>query len=294
VTARAVALALCAAACASGPRKRPDAPAQSPYVARLAGDLREAGRRFADGGLAGREYLALSIDRAGKARRFHADAAWRAEAERGDRDADGVPDARDACETAPLQPTDERGCPLPPCDPRDPGCARPSADDDARTRELLEDALLMFNPACEGSPVPQTPEPLEWGRGTQTAAGRLEVVTHGFNLAVTEVTNQKPGCQLFYELEFRLDSTPPPGQPRLRYLSVAFDAASDLQPGDARRAVFGIPVGPPVSPGRDQLRQGLLLFEDVRWRVRAVNGAQAASPWSPMRAQGPAPAGVDG
>lgn len=289
MTARPVALALCAAACASGAGKRPTPHERSPYVARLEGDLREAARRFADGGMAGRDYLALSIDRAGKARRFRADAGWRADAERGDRDRDGVPDVRDGCETPPLEATDERGCPLPACDPREPACSRPSADDDQRTRELLDRAQLMFNPACEGSPVPQTPEPLEWGRGPQTPTS-----THGFNLAVTQVTNQKPGCQLFYEIEFRLDSTPPPGQPRLRHVTVLFDAASDLKPGDPRRAVFGIPVGPPVSASRDQLRQGLLLFQDVRWRVRAVNGAQAASPWSSMRPQGPASAGVDG
>jgi hypothetical protein len=285
----AFAFALAVCGCTAVLHERPADEAPSAYVAHVEGDLREAARRFADGRMSGRDYLTLATDRAGKARRYHDDPTWRAAATRGDRDGDGVPDGKDGCETPPLTPTDERGCPLPPCDPRNPECARPSPEDDRRARDLLEHATLMFNPACEGSPVPETPDPLEWGRGRQTPTG-----TMGFNLAVTEVHNQPPGCELFYEIEFRVEWQAPPGQARTRYLNVLFRATDDLKPADPRRAVFGIPVGPPVSPSRDLLRQSLLLFLDVRWRVRAVNGAQAASPWSAMRKQGPAAAGVDG
>lgn len=266
------------------------------YLARLDADAREAADGFTQGRLSGREYLALSIDRAGKVRRFHEDEGWRAAAT-ADRDQDGVPDRYDACADTPrLQPTDERGCPWKPrpdCGERDSRCG-PTLEDDRRTRDLLDRATVMFNPRCDGSPAPQTPEPQEWGRGPQTPAG-----THGFNLAVTEVTHPRPGCDLFYEMDFRVEWQPPPSppnQPKVKYITVLFKASEDLKPGDPRRAVFGIPMPEeiPASPARDELRRALSRFENVRWRVRAVNGAQMTSSWSAVREQGPASAGVDG
>lgn len=285
------ALLLVLAGCAAG-----GAGARRAYLERLETDLREASEGFTGGTLSGRQYLALSVDRAGKIRRFQDDQRWRAEAKT-DQDRDGVPDRYDDCPRTPrLQPTDERGCPLKPypdCDERDARCG-PTADDDRRTRNLLDEATVMFNPRCDGSPAPQTPEPMEWGRGPQTPTGR-----HGFNLAVTEVTNQSPGCELFYEMEFRVEWQPPPSppnQPKVRYITVLFKASEDLKPGDPRRAVFGIPMPEevPVPPARDGLRRALSRFSNVRWKVRAVNGAQVTSSWSSVREQGPASSGVDG
>ena len=288
---RAATIVAIVIACGCAAKKTPDPPRPGRYVEQLEADLREAARRFADRRLTGRQYLALTVDRAGKARRFKDDPQWRAAAAGPDRDTDGVPDPYDRCPTPPFQPTNEHGCPVPECDPRDPSCAGPAAEDDGRTRGLLDSTYFLFSPACDGSPPPQSVEPLEWGRGPQTPTS-----THGFNLAVTEVTNQTLGCPLSYEMEFRVEWQAPPGQPRVRYMNVLFRADEDLKAGDARRAVFGIPVGEEhsVSPGRNTLRQSLLLFVDVMWRVRAVNGAQAASPWSAYRTQGPAAAGVEG
>lgn len=65
------------------------------------------------------------------------------------------------------------------------------------TRQLNEEIKLMFNASCEGAPKPQTPDPLEWGRG-RGAPGAV-----GFNVAVTKVSNQQPACELFYEVEAR-------------------------------------------------------------------------------------------
>lgn len=265
-----------------------------PYPERLASDMKEAATGFLEQRLGGRQYLDVSRDRAAKIRRFHADPVWRSAAEKGDRDLDGVPDPYDRCADTPrLQPTDENGCPLPerpPCDQGYPRCG-PSPEDDRRMRDLLDRVTFMINPRCDGSPVPQTPEPLEWGRGPQTPAG-----TMGFNLAVTEVTNQKPDCELFYEMELRVEWQAPPGQPKVRYLNVLFKASEDLKPEDPRRAVFGIPMPEevPATPSRDALRRALSRFVNVRWRVRAVNGAQSMSPWSNVREQGPASGGVDG
>ncbi len=257
-------------------------------------DLATAAARFVDGGLTGREYLDLVADRAGKARRLATDPAWRAAADSpgGDRDGDRVPDGLDACPSPPFAVTDERGCPPPPrppdgCEPGDFRCGGPWAEDDRRTRDLFEAVTLMFNLACDDSPTPQTPEPLDWGRGRQRAAG-----TVGFNLAVTEVDNQLPGCELFYEVQFR-EVSPPPGEPA-RFIGVLFRAGEDLRPDDPRRVVFGLPLPPPEGmPKRAELIHLLGHPDPVRWRVRAVNGAQKSSGWSPMRLQGPASGGVE-
>lgn len=164
--------------------------------------------------------------------------------------------------------------------------AGPTPEDDRRIRNLLDGATVMFNPACPDSPVPQTPEPLQWGRGNQTPTG-----TQGFNLAVTQVGNQAPECELFYEMEFRVERQAPHA---VRHLTVLFKAAEDLQPGDPQRAVFGLPMGSPLPPARTALRDGLAVYINVQWRVRAVNGAEKASPWSALREQGPASSGVAG
>ena len=91
----------------------------------------------------------------------------------------------------------------------------------------------------------------------------------------------------------RIESTSPP---QVLYTNVLFDAAEDLKLGELRFAVFGVPMPQeiPVSPARDQLRKVLDHASVVQWRARAVNGANAMSPWSPIRSQGPAPSGVDG
>jgi len=145
----------------------------------------------------------------------------------------------------------------------------------------------LVNSRCDASPTPQTPLPLRWGRGPQASSG------HGFNLAVTRVDNQQAGCQFFYEVEARIEYASPP---RVVYANVLFDAAEDLKPGEPRFAVFGIPMPETVavSPGRDRLRKIFGEARAVQWRVRAVNGANAISPWSPIRSQGPASSGVDG
>lgn len=262
---------------------------QPAYLAQLDDDMRAASQAFAAGSLDGRAYLALARDRAAKAQRYHADEVWRRAADRGDRDRDGVPDAYDRCESPRRTPTDEHGCPLAPVEcPTDRAECGPDAGSDRRARQLLDDVKLLFNSKCDGSPTPQTPMPLRWGRGPQSRTGG-----HGFNLAVTKVDNQQAGCQFFYEIEVRIEYTSPP---QVLYTNVLFDASEDLKLGEPRFAVFGVPMPQeiPVSPARDQLRKVLDHASVVQWRVRAVNGANAMSPWSPIRSQGPASSGVDG
>lgn len=261
---------------------------RSAYLLGLDDDARVAAQAFAAGSLDGRTYLALARDRAAKAQRYHDDQAWRREADHGDRDRDGVPDAYDRCESPRGTPTDEQGCPRAPvsCPGNQPECG-PDAESDQRARQAMDAVALLFNSNCDASPRPQTPMPLRWGRGPQRRTGA------GFNLAVTKVDNQQAGCQFFYEIEVRIEYTSPH---QVLYTNVLFDASEDLKLGEPRLAVFGIPMPQeiPVSPARDQLRKVLDHASVVQWRVRAVNGANAMSPWSPIRSQGPAPGGVDG
>jgi hypothetical protein len=60
--------------------------------------------------------------------------------------------------------------------------------------------------------------------------------------------------------------------------------------------VFGLPVNTPsLSPARDQAREAFLRqYARASWRVRAVNGSNQESGWSPFVTQGPAGGGVDG
>lgn len=269
--------------CAGRPATR------SAYLVQIDDDLRVAAQAFAAGSLDGRAYLALARDRAAKAQRYHDDAAWRRAADQGDRDRDGVPDAYDRCESPRGAPTDEHGCLRAAVEcPADRAECGPDAESDRRARQVLDDVKLLFNSRCDGSPTPQTPVPLRWGRGPQGGSGG-----HGFNLAVTRVDNQQAGCQFFYEIEVRIEY---PSPPRVLYTNVLFDASEDLKPGEPRFAVFGVPMPEaiPVSPARDQLRKVFGEARVVQWRVRAVNGANAISPWSPVRSQGPAASGVDG
>src|SRR5262245_36168469 len=178
-TALAAAMLAMILGCATRP------PARSPYLTQIDDDLRVAAQSFAAGTLDGRTYLALARDRAAKAQRYRDDEDWRRAADRGDRDGDSVPDAYDRCESPRGAPTDEHGCPRAAvaCAPDRPECG-PDAGSDRRARQVLDDVKFLFSSKCDGSPIPQTPVPLRWGRGAQGPS------RHGFNLAVTKVDNQ--------------------------------------------------------------------------------------------------------
>jgi hypothetical protein len=253
-------------------------------TARFIGTVNYDRARFALALLQGKmtlaQYQAAAEDRRRKLQAHRDDVPYHL-ALRRDRDHDLVPDGRDGCPGTPFgQPTDDRGCPVP--DDRPPG-------DDDLFRRLLAGATTIYNPSCKDAPRPLVPLTLEWGRGQQTKHG-----TTGFNLAVTKVGGMPPGCELFYEIQFRfIDPAQPQLPPSLR-TSVAFSATEDLL-ADPMRAVFGLPLGQPLSPGRTQARDAFnTQYLRVSWRVRAVTGSGVASAWSPYVTQGPASGGVDG
>jgi|GEM_PF-2855805 len=271
-------------------RTSPEKPGANPYLQAVNSDLAEAARSFADGRLTGRQYQALSSDRAAKARRYRDDPGWRAAAKQGDRDKDRVPDSLDSCASPYLTPTDEKGCPppVPPeCATGETPCPGPGPDDDQRARDLLDQATLLFNPACDGSPAPRASNPLAWGHGTQ---GDFSLNT--FFLLVDKVKGSSTGCDLFYEMEFRIELVHLGPNPLVRYITVLFRSGEDLTPFDPRQAVFRVPLLGALSPARGDLYTALFHASSVRWRVRAVNGAQATSPWSVMKPKNPTSGGL--
>ncbi len=232
-------------------------------------------------------YRAARKDRTRKAAALLSDPKAQRDLLAGDADGDLVPDAADRCaKTAPDAPTDARGCPIP---------VRPGADDEEQERKLratLEGSRTLFNRSCDNAPRPEIPSPIVWGRGAQTRFN-----TQGFNLAVSKVDGQPQGCEIFYEIQLRF-TEPNPGNPLLppaKIVTVTFSQSEDLLP-TAGHAVFGIPVGNmTLSPGRAIAREAMLReYFKISWRVRAVNGSNQTSPWSPFVTQGPAPAGVPG
>jgi hypothetical protein len=260
--------------------------ATSWLVGRVNWDRARFARDFATGALTVEQYAASIVDRRRKLAAMRADPDAQAALVRGDADLDLVPDKTDSCPGTPSwHPTDSRGCPT--TVPRRPGAAR----EERRLRRGLATARVLYNPSCDGAPKPPTPTPLAWGRGMQTKLG-----TQGFNLAVAKVTGMPPGCEIFYEIEFRFidpnlgDPTLPPS----KNVGVVFVESEDLLT-EPTHAVFGLPLGQALSPGRTSARQAFFAqYLRVTWRVRAVTGSAQASPWSAPVTQGPAPGGVDG
>ena len=264
-------------------------PTLSPAAANLVGtvnsDLARLARDFVVGTRSLAAYRAGREDRQRKLALLLADPAQRDALQRGDADGDLVPDALDKCPKTPFgAPTDARGCPVP---------IKPNAATEREERELraiLAGASTLFNKSCLDAPRPDIPTPLQWGRGAQTKTGRT-----GFNLAVAKIGGQPAGCEVFYEIQLRFFDPNPgnPALPKARIVTMVFSASEDLL-DDPVRAIFGLPVGAMVlSPSRTVAREALLRqYFRASWRVRAVNGANQTSPWSPFVTQGPASTGV--
>lgn len=266
-------------------------PTLSPASAHLVGtvnaDLARFARDFVVGSRSLASYRAAREDRERKLAVLLKDAKQREALLRGDADGDLVPDGTDRCpRTPPGAPTDARGCPQP---------VRPGQGSEREERALratLAGSRTLFNKSCAEAPRLEIPSPLEWGRGSQTKLGQV-----GFNLAVAKIGGQPAGCEVFYEIQLRFID-PNPGNPALppaRIVTVVFSGSEDLL-NDPVRAVFGIPVGAmALSPARSVAREAFLReYFRASWRVRAVNGANQTSPWSPFVTQGPAAGGVKG
>jgi hypothetical protein len=261
-------------------------PAAAHAIGIVNSDRARFSRDFLDGKMTLAAYRAALDDRRSKLARLLAHPPSQDALQKGDADGDLVPDLADRCPKTPDgTPTDERGCPrrvtTDPSDTRTEG----------RLRETLAGARFLYNPSCEDAPRPQIPVPLEWGRGEQT-----KHKTAGFNLAIAKVSGQPAGCEIFYEIQLRFID-PNPGNPALppsKIVTMVFSGGEDLLT-EPRRAVFGIPMNVTVSPARSEAREAFAReYFRATWRVRAVNGSNRTSPWSPFVTQGPASSGVQG
>jgi hypothetical protein len=265
-------------------------PKLTPATAHVMGTVNADRARFARDFLEGKRtltaYRAALRDRTGKLARLIRDPDQQRQLVAGDADGDLVPDGRDRCPGTPDgTPTDARGCPI---------RTRPGPEDqrdEERLRATLASARFLYNPSCDGATPPRVSSPLEWGRGAQTRLGSA-----GFNIAVAKVAEQPAGCEVFYEIQFRFVD-PNPGNPVLpksKYVTIVFSGREDLL-SDPSRAVLPLPVEVPLSPGRTEAREAMLRqYGRATWRVRAVNGSNLTSAWSPFVTQGPAPGGVSG
>lgn len=262
-------------------------PAKVHLVGTVNADRARFARDFVVGRLTLTAYRAARADRNRKLAALLADPRAQEALMKGDADGDLVPDDRDRCANTPAGvPTDDRGCPV---------TVQPGPNDQADERGLratLSRSRTLMSKSCSEAPEPGLSMPFEWGRGRQTKLG-----TMGFNVAVAKVGPQPAGCEVFYEIQFRfIDPNPGnPALPKSKIVTIVFSASEDLL-ADPARAVFGLPVAPaPLSPARAEVREAFLRqYFRASWRVRAVNGANLTSPWSPYVTQGPAGGGVDG
>jgi hypothetical protein len=241
-------------------------------------DFARLGVMVAAGKLSAAEYSVLLGDRRLKYEAMVTSPSEQDALAAGDADGDLVPDRSDRCPgTLYGLATDRSGCPT----------TEPPRGDRTITA-ALSGATTLYNPSCTDAPPPIMPLPLEWGRGAQTSLG-----TMGYNLWVSRSGGQPAGCEIFYEFDLRFTNPAVAGSPPVLYAHMVMGEGEDLL-GAATSATFGLPVGKPLSPGRTAVRDAMGNYGTVSWKVRAVNGSQVASPWSPIRTAGPASSGVPG
>lgn len=277
-------------------------PGLAPAAAHLRGvvnaDRARLARDFLEGRLTLAAYRAALLDRRDKLAWLERKPRRQRALAAGDADGDLVADRRDRCrETPPSTPTDARGCPLSE-EPLDPNQLGMREEEERTLRAVLAGTRELYNPSCEGAPRPRIPTPLAWGYGTQA-----RIHANGINLAVSKVRGQPNGCEIFYEMQFHF-TEPNPGDPLLppaKTVTVVFSDSEDLLTAPETALlplpyfeVWNLPVQV-SSPARSEAFWAMILeYQVATWRVRAVNGANASSPWSPFVTQRAAPGGLDG
>ncbi len=217
------------------------------------------------------QQIALERDRTRKLMNAQADAALADSICAGpDSDDDWVPDKIDKCPgTKALAATDEDGCPI---------TKLPDAPSAIKVQQALERVNIMIDPKCHGAPKPATVS----GAAFYTS-GISSIETF---ITSTAVTNQPPGCSVWYLFEIRGLSAFT-GAPSAAPFMVAFRDA------EAIAHVANDPSNPLVPPGFIQFAAlneqagtrgtlGSLSDPGIRisFRVQAINGAGARGQWS--------------
>ena len=214
------------------------------------------------------EYIALSRSHGRKVRAALKDPIWTKACLDGDEDEDLIPDRLDRCPRTPdLTVTDSVGCPT-----RDP---LPEAPDGRAVRNILDHTGFIFGHNCEKAPRPTVPEPIKLGYNN--------VDRSDLALAVERVSNQPPGCEIFFEVQIRMIDPVNPNVAPIDYAFMVFADNENTDPNNTARHVFRI-------SGNDT-GQRLGMYDDWRyynkavWRVRAMNGSGLTSAWSMPRQQ---------
>ncbi len=232
-------------------------------VARANVDRATAALQFVNEEITGGQYLGLARDRSSKLRRARHDAAYAATLCNGvDVDGDWVTEPGDNClSTQDLMPVDEFGC----------DATFPQTPDDDVVRDGLAEINLVFNAACADAEVPGLAVP----GGFFWSNNQAKVF-----LVMSEITNQPPGCGLYYEFELQGETLD--GQPA--HLLMSFTTAE--------RTENLVDLGRPVPRGliqfvvtdADDGDKGKMAT-DIKpykgmFRVRAFNYSGIRSPWS--------------
>jgi hypothetical protein len=242
-------------------------------------DFAHLGSQYAAGKLSMVAYHAAVQDRARKLTRIESDPNIQLAISSGDADRDLVPDSVDRCPQTPYgSPTDDAGCPT------GTGGLEPGPDDVSTQRELSQ-VKFLHNTACDGQPTPSASVALQWGRSKVKTPG-------GYNLAFTRSHGSVAACEVFYEIQIRYTDPAAKNLPPVDYVNVLFSEREDLL-GDPTQVVFGLPPPPQaLSPGRTAAHVDFGQYQTAHIRVRAVDGSQHGSEWSPSVALGPASGGL--
>jgi hypothetical protein len=251
------------------------------FIGTINADLAQFGEQFLLGHLTATAYRNARTDRSRKLRAFGDDFPLHKDFRRGDVDGDLIPDRRDRCpRTAAGVPTDDAGCPTA-MDTRPPVGSEPDF------RRLLGGLTLLRNDACENAPEPRVPKPFRYGRANPNAPlppGSLMFV-------MSQVSGMPDGCEMFYEIRLRFIDPVDSNAPDVASTNVVFSESEDLD-SDPNIALFGLPVGQPLSPGRTATFEAFKIYQRVKWKARAVVGGPLTSPWSALALQKPEVGGV--
>ncbi|MFO0659993.1 MAG: hypothetical protein U0165_09210 [Polyangiaceae bacterium] len=218
----------------------------------------------------------------------------------GDDDGDFVPNTRDICPNTPeLAATDLRGCVV-----DDSTVAHAPPADEVNAAIKLAGGLL-YNEACKDAPIPNPPTPLRLHAGGLVSdPADMNSANTLLNFSMMPTNNQPADCPVYYELMANIEGLPGgsivarrtfkaselpaavgEGLPHVDYVSGAVAHCEFVRNGDLATepripctTAVGVPALKAVT-----LPAGVSGY----WRVRAVNGAGVASPWSdlPVRQQ---------
>jgi hypothetical protein len=218
-------------------------------------------------------------DRDEKADDFEGDSALAGALCAGDTDGDFVPNGVDACPTTPpLTPTNAVGC---------TDATLPAAPSGTDVQDILDKFGVAFNSACSKAKL--------LPKGSIGALFRPSDLPGGMYVFAGRVTNQPPGCPVWYifEIEAVEPSINPPGYNVIERFRVAFKDSEEItslmgRPAPVPAGVIQFNAQPGQEGTRGQL--GTLALQEwagtiskARIRVDVMNGAGMRAGWSDWR-----------